>query len=44
MREFRSRYLLTYVPRGVDARGWHGIDVKLRGKNGNVRARRGYLR
>jgi Ca-activated chloride channel family protein len=40
--EFRTRYLLTYTPRGVDAGGWHPIDVKLRNKKGKVTARRGY--
>lgn len=42
--EFRSRYLLTYTPRGVDAGGWHPIEVKVRNTKGNVIARRGYLR
>ena len=44
IQEFRSRYLLTYTPRGVDARGWHPIEVKLKNRRGQVRARRGYLR
>ncbi len=42
--EFRSRYLLTYTPRGVDAGGWHPIEVKLKGRKGKVTARRGYQR
>jgi VWFA-related protein len=42
--EFRSRYLLTYIPAGVEAGGWHPIDVKLKNKKGNITARRGYLR
>lgn len=42
--EFRGRYLLTYVPRGVDAGGWHPIAVSLKGRTGKVTARRGYLR
>lgn len=42
--EFRSRYLLTYTPRGVDAGGWHPIEVKLKSKKGKVTARRGYSR
>ena len=44
VREFRSRYLLTYTPRGVDAGGWHPLEVKLKGRRGKVTARRGYLR
>lgn len=43
-REFRGRYLLTYTPLGVDAGGWHSIDVRLKGARGKVIARRGYLR
>ena len=42
--EFRSRYLLTYIPTGVEAGGWHPIDVKLKIKKGTTIARRGYLR
>jgi VWFA-related protein len=42
--QFRSRYLLTYTPSGVDVDGWHAIEVKLKNRRGDVRARRGYLR
>ena len=42
--EFRSRYLLTYTPRGVDAGGWHPIDVRTKNRKGTITARRGYLR
>jgi VWFA-related protein len=43
--EFRTRYLLAYVPTGVPASGWHAIDVRLtRGESAVVRARRGYFR
>ena len=42
--EFRTRYLLTYTPRGVEGSGWHPIEVKLKGKRGTVTARRGYLK
>jgi Ca-activated chloride channel family protein len=42
--EFRTRYLLTYSPQGVDKGGWHPIEVKLKSKKGKVTARRGYLR
>jgi len=44
MLEFRSRYLLTYTPAGVEATGWHPIEVKLTHGAGRVVARRGYLR
>lgn len=42
--ESRSRYLLTYIPSGVEAGGWHPIEVKLKGRKGHITARRGYLR
>ena len=41
--EFRQRYVLTYTATGVPERGWHTIEVKLRGQSGEVRARRGYF-
>jgi VWFA-related protein len=41
--EFRSRYVLTYTPENVGADGWHTIEVKLRRKAGDVKARRGYF-
>jgi VWFA-related protein len=42
--EFRSRYLLTYTPRGVDGFGWHPIEVEIKGRRARVTARRGYFR
>jgi len=42
--DFKSRYLLTYEPTRVSFKGWHPIEVKLRGKQGTIRARRGYVR
>jgi Ca-activated chloride channel homolog len=42
VREFRTRYLLTYSPRGVDRPGWHNISVRVKGRNAEVRARAGY--
>jgi VWFA-related protein len=44
VKEFRSRYLLTYSPKGVAPGGWHTIDVRLKNRSGQIRARRGYLR
>ena len=44
VQEFRTRYLLTYQPQGVDSRGWHTLEVKLKNRRGQVRARRGYER
>jgi Ca-activated chloride channel family protein len=42
--EFRTRYLLTYTPRGVDVGGWHPIEVRLKKARGSATARRGYLK
>lgn len=44
LQEFRTRYLITYSPRGVDTVGWHTIDVKVKGRRADVKARRGYER
>jgi VWFA-related protein len=44
VQEFRRRYLLSYRAQGVDARGWHPIEVKLNNRSGKITARRGYLR
>jgi len=41
---FRSRYVLTYAPSGVPEGGWHSIDVRVKGQNYKVTARRGYQR
>ena len=42
--EFRSRYVITYTPRGVETSGWHPLQVTIKGRSGRVAARRGYLR
>jgi VWFA-related protein len=42
--EFRRRYLVSYMPSGVEASGWHEIDVTLKNRRGKVSARRGYQR
>jgi hypothetical protein len=41
--EFRSRYVLAYIPGGVAPGGWHRLEVKLKGRPGEVKARRGYF-
>ena len=38
--EFRSRYLLTYIPAGVERGGWHPIEVKLKGRKDHYRPSR----
>jgi Ca-activated chloride channel family protein len=42
--EFRTRYLITYMPRGVDQPGWHPLEVTLKTQRGEISARRGYVR
>jgi VWFA-related protein len=37
-----KRYVLRYVPENVKRPGWHKIELKLRGKKGDVRTRTGY--
>ena len=44
VKEFKSRYILTYTPRAVAPGGWHSIDVRLQRGRADVTARRGYLR
>lgn len=42
--EFRSSYVLHFVPRGVEHGGFHVLDVKVKGKPKlAIRARRGYF-
>jgi VWFA-related protein len=41
--EFRTRYVLAYSPSGVPSGGWHKIDVRVKGRNVSVDARRGYF-
>ena len=40
--EFRTRYLLRYIPSGVASPGWHDITVRVKNKKYTVRARKGY--
>ena len=42
--EFRRRYVLTYVPEGVEQGGWHGLQVTVKRRVSKVTARRGYQR
>jgi|HubBroStandDraft_5_1064220.scaffolds.fasta_scaffold222591_1 Ca-activated chloride channel family protein len=43
LKEFRSRYLLTYVPKGVSATGWHKLEVRVHRSDVAVKARPGYF-
>jgi VWFA-related protein len=42
--EFRSSYVLHFIPKGVERTGFHELDVNVKGnKKLSVRARRGYV-
>jgi VWFA-related protein len=41
--EFRQRYLVGYSPRGVPRDGWHRLEVRVKGKRLQVKARPGYF-
>jgi VWFA-related protein len=43
LNEYRQRYLLSYVPRGVGKGGWHQLDVRVKSQGATVKARPGYL-
>ncbi len=42
LREFRTRYQLSYTPAGVDRAGWHSLEVRVRRPGATIRARPGY--
>lgn len=43
LNEFRHRYLVSYTPQGVERGGWHRLDVSIKGRKTNIKARPGYL-
>jgi VWFA-related protein len=44
LEEMDTRYLLSFQPRGEPKKGWHELDVRLKGRKANrVRARSGYM-
>jgi VWFA-related protein len=40
--DFRTSYVLRYIPTGVSGDGWHEITVRVKKGNYDVRARKGY--
>ena len=40
--DFRTSYVLRYVPAGVSREGWHDITVRVKKGTYEVRARKGY--
>jgi Ca-activated chloride channel homolog len=43
LNEFRQRYLVSYSPRAVSGEGWHRLEVRVRRKGVDVKARPGYF-
>lgn len=43
VQQFRQRYLLSYVPRGVQPGGWHKLTVRSKRRGVSVKARAGYF-
>jgi Ca-activated chloride channel family protein len=43
LNEFRQRYLVSYSPRGVPGEGWHRLEVHVKGRGVDVKARPGYF-
>lgn len=43
VQDFRNRYILAYTPEGVDAGGFHRLDVRVKRRGLNVKARPGYI-
>lgn len=41
--QFRSRYLLRYIPGGVDSTGWHELRIEVPDHRYQVNARKGYF-
>jgi VWFA-related protein len=43
LENFRQRYILTYVPRGVELKGWHPVTIAVKDRRYRIRARPGYF-
>ena len=43
VRDMKARYVVTYMPEGVERSGWHALDLTLTRKKGIVTARKGYF-
>ena len=43
VQDFRSRYILAYTPEGVEAGGFHRLDVRIKRRGLSVKARPGYI-
>jgi VWFA-related protein len=43
LQEFRRRYVITFVPTGVQPGGWHQLSVRVNKRGSRVQARPGYF-
>jgi len=43
LQEFRQRYLVSYTATGVEQKGWHRLEVRVKSRKATVQARPGYL-
>jgi hypothetical protein len=43
LEQFRTSYVLYFTPTGVDRKGTHTLEVKVKDAKVEVRARRGYV-
>lgn len=43
LQDFRSRYILSFSPQGVAPDGFHSLDVRVKRRGLNVKARPGYI-
>lgn len=43
VQDFRNRYILAYTPEGVEAGGFHRLDVRIKRRGLSVKARPGYI-
>jgi VWFA-related protein len=41
--EFRQRYVIGYTPQGIARAGWHRLQVRVKGRDVDVKARAGYF-
>lgn len=41
--EFRQRYVISYTPARVTTRGWHKVELRVKGHRANIKVREGYL-
>ena len=43
LEQFRTSYVLYFIPNGVDRQGSHTLDVRVKNAKAEIRARRGYV-